>query len=590
MMRRSQALLVALAAACGPVTGAPPPDAPTNACPAHPCEAYQGNLGVAQCKSGMCVVNTAFDHTLVVSVPSTAFNESGQTFAIRLAELFANPSAACPVGTCVRLPHASSTTVQYVPTPQVANVEVGMPVGGALASLPVRAYYRRLSSLEGDARYAVDVGLPLEPMVVSPRNVGTIRGPFGTAQVGFQATMPPGRYERIVEPLPPFDTAFPPDVNIITVTDAPGDPLIYVQAIEKTQKSGGTFGIPRFTISRQGGSASGWTVILRDAVTRRRISSIGVVGPDESVPVTLAVHRQYEPFGDALEKAELVIQPPPSEYLPRYVLVRQGGQPFESANYPNVPRPARVRGRVTSRIDNAQRPADIYLRATKLLADGKESTSLEYEAHIPAPDGTFDVLLPRGEYEGTVVPRGDAPMAYIQSFTVAAENDNQAGINFQVDSRFVVRGSALVADGRPLAGAEVEALPASSLAEDRTPADRWPRPVRTRTDRSGAFTLNLERGRYDVVVRPADGSRLPWLVSTSRQIEGDAVLDPLRIPAPVAVALKVVDVSNNPVARAIVRAYAAPSPEKQQSSALVEIGRAITRSDGTYEMFLAGPP
>ena len=83
---------------------------------------------------------------------------------------------------------------------------------------------------------------------------------------------------------------------------------------------------------------------------------------------------------------------------------------------------------------------------------------------------------------------------------------------------------------------------------------------------------------------------MPWVVSPSRSVPiGDADLvltDPIEIPAPIAAGLTLVDPQENPIVRAIVRAYAVPSG----GTAFVEIGRALTDTAGRYELFLAGTP
>ena len=198
--------------------------------------------------------------------------------------------------------------------------------------------------------------------------------------------------------------------------------------------------------------------------------------------------------------------------------------------------------------------------------------------------------LPRGEYDVVVSPRDPAFAKRAFQLIVDVDNDPQDGKNLPVDRKHVLRGIALVSDGRPLASAEVEASPATSLSTGNSgnaPLSHAPRRATTITDTAGNFTLNLDPGTYDITVRPAAGSRLPWVVSPSRVVGTvDARLDPIEVPAPIPAGLLLVDPSTNPIVGAVVRAFALPTG----GTAFVEIGRAMTDAAGRYEMPLAGAP
>ena len=146
-------------------------------------------------------------------------------------------------------------------------------------------------------------------------------------------------------------------------------------------------------------------------------------------------------------------------------------------------------------------------------------------------------------------------------------------------------GTALVSDGWPLAGAEIAALAAAGGQPGTSSTDAWPRQATTLTDAKGNFTLALDGGTYDIVVRPAAGSRLPQVVSPSRLVGStDVALPALSVPAPIDASLVLIDPASNRIPYALVRAFAVAG------SAYVEIGRAYTDEAGAFEMYLAGSP
>ncbi|MCA3008948.1 MAG: sigma-70 family RNA polymerase sigma factor [Phycisphaerales bacterium] len=106
-------------------------------------------------------------------------------------------------------------------------------------------------------------------------------------------------------------------------------------------------------------------------------------------------------------------------------------------------------------------------------------------------------------------------------------------------------GIVLDADGRPLAGARVRAIPETGRGAGLATPERRPLPF-VATDRAGGFVVpDLPAGRIDVVVH-ADGHAPATLVLT----DTSAVRDPVRVVLPRGVALRgrVVDQDGAPVA------------------------------------------
>jgi hypothetical protein len=221
--------------------------------------------------------------------------------------------------------------------------------------------------------------------------------------------------------------------------------------------------------------------------------------------------------------------------------------------------------------------------------DAKAQASLRLETWARTIQGTFSVQLPRGKYELILTPTGDGRLGKaIRPTTVAGSNDLQ--ITMPQLQR--LRGRALVTNDLPLGEATIEARPAARwLAQpDKYPTARWPRPATTRTNDQGEFILPLDEGEYDLFVKPAVGSRLPWLVKTSTLVTlSDRVTDledPIRVPAPFHQSYALRDPNGSAVDAAIVRAFATI----QGTRIVIETGRALTDASGRFDLYLAPAP
>jgi hypothetical protein len=170
---------------------------------------------------------------------------------------------------------------------------------------------------------------------------------------------------------------------------------------------------------------------------------------------------------------------------------------------------------------------------------------------------------------------------------VDAQGDPLDGKDIGVSVATTVSSSAFVADGRPLLGAHIDAVPAASLRASGAPSWTWPREVHRDIEAlDGTFSLVLDPGTYDITVRPTDGTRLPWVVLPSYVVGPvPTSLAPFIVPAPVDASMIIHDVSDNPVAKALVRIYAQPPA----SSVAIEIGRGITDAQGAVQLYLKSP-
>ena len=90
-----------------------------------------------------------------------------------------------------------------------------------------------------------------------------------------------------------------------------------------------------------------------------------------------------------------------------------------------------------------------------------------------------------------------------------------AGKNLIAAPLGTIRGLATIADGRPLVGATIEAHAAASARGHARSSPMAARRMSGTTDANGAFSLSVDPGVFDVVVKPADGTGFPWVTATS---------------------------------------------------------------------------
>ncbi len=604
-LRAGTLALVAFAAfaACGPLEPFPQRVQPSNRCDESACalyEPYNRRFAQAACEDGACRVTASIDSTVyAISLPRTSYFAPGVTFLLYEKDV-RHLSAPCALAApCISLPLALRAECQYVPGGAVLGNVIKADLGNGFlpTALPISAAYFPLVRLR-DGRYAeaASLGMGAPPIVADKvtlsRGIGAV-GPFGGASPGFLATLAPGSYARTLLPEPAFEV-FPPDTRgpdrAFKVSQ--GGSLferVSVDEVDVAPTVGGEFAIPEFTLLREGVPFDGWSAHLRGVATGRRISSRARLSGRE---VRLRFYAHRLPLnGDALSEAELVVTPDRPE-LPSLVVFKQAGQPFDRVEYPAIPIPARVSGRI--RHDGQDVMADVMIRSTRVYISDPElgfSQSLTWSTTLSTDlTGRFETTLPRGEYTLTIVPRTSGLAITEAPMVVDLTNDVQAGRSFTVGAGLAVSGRVRITDGRDLGGADVELLPAASLRHpDRPPLLIPPRAVRGQTSSDGTFALLAGPGSYDLVIRPVAGSKLPWIVRTDVLVSAN---DPSRsgielsVPAPIDLSFALRDPAGNPIPLAWVRVYA----PADGGIVPIEIARGLTDTEGLVELLGAGSP
>lgn len=661
-MRRALAVAGALAAlgACGDLTPDARPAAPVNACSQQSdCEGFA--VAGAQCTGGICVVPSKLSYVIEIALPSSSPYAPGGTVVLPpayLNDLFLHqkvpstcadqdtrPVCNCAAPRCLFLPqYGESQGTLRVPR-SVAAAEwpwTGCDASPALTqkqkddlcglrpldaaepytTLPSRVVFRALWSGAPALLSAAEAGLSTRDAEATTLvRLDVAPGPNKTVgtryDVLLQAAGQPGDgvglYVRRIDPLPPFDAAFPPIVSPATVVGTQG--TTEFSAVTLTELDGKP-SVRTFSFSTKGPPLDGWRVYLaaRSAASLKafgvplddgeRLSTVTTMASPAGETVVLQTALGVglgAPFETVLGM-RLVAEPPPGLALPTFGIDDVDGQILPAnQEIPALPAPVVVSGAVelegqavAARVTfESQRDAGGAIE----LADGSLSQLLSYRTTITTDaTGAYSVRLPPGKYGAYVEPLGAVAAKAAIPFAVGSQNPVQQGRALAVPRKTHVHAAVALGDGRAAPYATVRLVPALKQPEGTNPR-ALPRPATSATAPSGAaaaFDLDVDPGVYDVVVAPPAGTRFPWVVVPGRVIQGASVeLDPVVIPPPLqqggyVPSLTIRDPNGNAVVGALVRVYAAS--DLSPGAPLYAIGETRTDDSGHFDMDLAGPP
>ena len=588
-------LTLAIAFACSPIVAEQLSAAPLNAgCPdERACDLYSapgaGDAGVgttpakAQCNEGRCDFGRpTFDYWAVVSVPDSSYYAPGRTFVLTSKDFSAQPGAAAPGVTCrpplcVQLPELVAAEGKYRVTHD-ASKKVGFPLPEG-TSLPVRVAFVPL--VEGMEDETSTFGLPADALLTSSRVIS--KGKEKPQEVSYTDAVSVGRYVRIAYPEPPYDAWFPPVMSQLSVSDAFLDDFLLGATTTPLDDDTETGDSRLASVTRAEG-LDGWRVWLIDSVTDRRISSIHTL-KGAAMDVRLDTFGQSRTASTALKDGVEVIVAPPESWLgvPRLQSRLVNGAGLESVPVPSLPAPATIKGVVALGAGVALTgiPARLLFTSTRLRrGDNTPDPLLHYTTTVSTDlTGHFSTVLPPGFYDVTIEPAEGTGLSKVKDTFDTIE----LAKTYFPPRRTTATGRAVLSDGRPLAEADILAVPSDIAVVGNAVK---PRPARTRTARDGSFQLELDQGQYNFIVEPQSGSGFPRVVQLRSFATGTADLGEIQVapPARLAFTLRDPSLNGNPILRATVRIFAL-APGRGPPS--VEIGRAMTDENGKCEILLA---
>jgi hypothetical protein len=310
--------------------------------------------------------------------------------------------------------------------------------------------------------------------------------------------------------------------------------------------------------------------------------------------VRLDTVGQTQPDSHAIRDGVDVILAPPEGWLgvPRLQSRLNSGSGHENLPFPPLPPPVAITGVVAHGDAPALTgiPARLVFSSSTTglisLDSDAPNSLLMYRTVVSTDDsGRFATVLPQGFYDVTVEPAEGTGFAKVRE---TFDTSRSLARTFLPPARTIASGRAVLSDGRPLAEAEILALPSASAPAGNV-AVLTPRPARTRTDENGAFRFELDQGPYDLFVDPQAGTSFPRVVQARSFGTGSADLGEIVVAPPARLSFTMKDPSQaqNPIARAMVRVFA-ELPGRGPPA--VEIGRAMTGDQGECEILLAQQP
>jgi hypothetical protein len=533
---------------------------------------------------------------LVVNVPVYSQVGPGRAFLLGLTNSVDGPNG-CSVPACAgpqcQLPLYSYEYDDYTMAPSAADdAHWYLGNGSSPTTLPVSVSFRPLYGPNLDD--AIDIGLPLDPVpaVLRPTPSLDILGPNGSTPLQYDTYIQPGCYERTAAPYAPLSSAFPPEIKLWPPNDDRLTPTTsFDTTTEEVFPAGTSSPFPTFEIARAEG-LEGWTAYLRSVNNGRVYSNVAALRGSVASNVTLLTNHENERAArdpDALTGLELVVAPPRGAPLPTIFFAPTGLAGAQELpaheEYPSLPTPVVVSGHITTKSSQPV-PATVVFTAVDIMDKSGNvfPPNFEFTTQVSTTGAgggeTYSALLPRGDYLVSVRPTDGVHAVTVVTKRVGPQGD-VVNLDIDVVPLVPVNGRAMVADGRELADATVEAVPVA-CASNAVSAACLPVGGQTVTDDTGAYVLGLDPGTYILRVKPAGGTQLPW-VSQKISVGTTAQTVSPVVPVPVVVNETLVDTSLNPVPRAIVRVFTKPSMGNPPQ----ELGQAMTDNSGNFALYLA---
>ncbi len=602
-------------------------DLPTNVCvsnadcpPTALCDREIRACVLCDPDTGGCGTSVApLGIVYVISFPTTTSlgGAQGLTFPFTRSEIARCivPKSRCAApGACFCVPpvilHVAAEVMRV--DERVASA-VGFEPAVDL-TLPVSTSFRPLTPFESIETLASVAQMPLPVILGQPSRVlqgvlDAVAGPRGTPPLGFQVTLPPGRFLRALEPLPPFDTIFPPVVGVVRSPESVGVVLTTVGPLPLQA--------PVSFLLESQEDLTGWQLYIRDLeLGARRITTVfrprfGVCSPkpnDRDPPTSCNDVTLFTAGVIDLSKraVELVIEPPPErDGVPSFVA---DSQFITTRSMPKLLPPQHIEGLVIGNPEGALTPATLIFQSVEQKLE-PTSSNLRYSKQIATdPSGAFAIDLPPGIYDVGVLPARESGFASFArcGLPVPSGGGPRSGLGFEAVRLRTVQGIVRLAGDRPLKGAVIRAVPSAdpaALAAAFPPVtDGGPecRPFRslarsraTVTDDDGSFLLAVDPGLYDLVVEAPRGARFGNKMLTGLAVAPSAALgSAIRVPTiemgpPLDLGFTLVDaqVAGSVVSGAIVRAFVIPSGKNFP----VELASGMTDRSGRVDLYAVMP-
>ncbi|MCB9584403.1 MAG: hypothetical protein H6718_03355 [Polyangiaceae bacterium] len=349
----------------------------------------------------------------------------------------------------------------------------------------------------------------------------------------------------------------------------------------------------------------GWRVSVMDSESGKLLSNELTLEPAMLADGAYYLQVPFNEVPDDTAKGQELIQlrPPADVVAPTLLWKREGLEVFAPGELSmDLSKVSFEMGSYAGFVegpDRTQQAATLTFTSTTLdgLGEGVLGAyTLTTEADA---SGAFSIdSIPLGNYRVQVIPPDDSGLG-AREVEISVTPKGQGGSTIQLETRTPIAGTVLFEQsGSPaVAGATVQAI--ASTREPSIDAFKLalgeapfvPRASSGLTGQAGTFKLEADPGVFDISVRPAVGSNLPWLVRPNVSVPvPNNGLGVLTIPAPV-VQSGVVSLGGQPVGGASVKAYAYLGgdgylPNRDGALSVIAVGETYTATDGSFQLVL----
>ncbi len=439
---------------------------------------------------------------------------------------------------------------------------------------------------------ALDVtGIPLLPYAAesseAPGATPSLRVPHGTYDIYARATLPEET---------PSECQIPP---ILLRSRVLASQSVDIQLAVKSSPTELTGSIDA--------DLSDWTIALIDNQDGRLLSTPARLESEPS-PVgstTFSLYAWPEVFAPNSFDTVLKMTPPEEQRIQGKPTLLWKLEAIQPGSIPHVElktlglldQPATlIEGSVIAP-NGAGVPATVAIRSNSLDAEAGSIAAFQTIV-VTDSDGWFSVKLRPGLYEVVAAPAAGSDLAITRTDWTIAVGDLGGGRSVELSLRPRLIGHATLESGLPALFTAVFAEPAATHATTylEEEFDVRASPVAslggsTDTDASGYFELPIDPGQFDFSLRPAPGSRLPWLVRPRVAVSDAgpyaADLGDITITHPVVLHGAIAAPDGPPIAHGAVRIWLAPSTDVGAAApAAVLLAETHTDDAGAFSLLL----
>jgi len=238
-------------------------------------------------------------------------------------------------------------------------------------------------------------------------------------------------------------------------------------------------------------------------------------------------------------------------------------------------------GRVRDEAGSAVPGASVRFLSNSVFDDNQLGLRGTFSASTTTnQDGSFGTALLPGFYSMTVTPPEDSKSNWGVLWSEAlVGTETEAPEALIVPSKVALEGSVHTFIGQPVAGVTIVAR--ARMHDELTSMHRSKEAV---SSSFGDFTMRLDLGVYDMLVKIPSATGYAWLVEPAVAMEDD-ILRAYRLEPPIPVEGVVQASDGTVVPNALIRAYLLTTDGSYARS--IQVAETVSDQDGKYRLLIA---